>query len=378
MLAEMCSAMPTTGGLYYFVATLSKRSPDDTKYAPILTWLTGWFNVVGNVALVASIDWSLAQMIFAEVTLATDFKFVATFEQTLGLYYAILVVHGLIGSMPTRILAAVNNFYVLLNLVATVVVMICLYAIPHERNTGGYVFTYFENTSGWSSSGFAFILGMLDAMWTLCGYGAACNIAEECRDASKAGPRAIIMSVLSTVLAGWLLLLAAMFAMTDLQEALDSSLGMPMIQIMFQSCGKAATLGMWMLVILVQLFTGSSAVIATSRVIFAFSRDGALPLAKIWQQVNPKTQTPVNAVWLNVLCSALLGLLGFIDMAALNAVFNLASIGLYVAYGIPIFCRITLGRKHFKPGHFSLGKWAVPTGIIACAWICFIELSVLL
>ncbi|KAI9491946.1 amino acid transporter [Zychaea mexicana] len=377
MLAELCSSMPTTGGLYYFAASLSVKSDKELGWMPLIVWLTGWFNVIGNVALVASIDWSLTQMVFAWVTLATDFSFVPTFKHMLGLYFAFLVLHGIIGSLPTKILAAINNFYVLLNLVATVVVIVCLFVLPSERNSGSFVFTHFDNaTSGWND-GFSYILGMLDAMWTLCGYGAACNIAEECRDASRAGPRAIIMSVVSTVVAGWLILLAATFSVADINEALNSELGMPMIQIMYTSCGKQATLGLWMLVILVQLFTGSSAVIATSRVIFAFSRDGALPFSKLWDSVNSYTQTPVNAVWINVLGSALLGLLGFIDQAALDAVFNLASIGIYIAYGIPIFCRITIGRSKFKPGPFSLGKWSIPVGSIACAWICFIVVSFL-
>ncbi|KAI8146083.1 amino acid/metabolite permease [Fennellomyces sp. T-0311] len=377
MLGELCSSMPTTGGLYYFAAKMSMRSDTDMKFMPLVTWMTGWFNVVGNVALVASIDWSLTQMVFAWVTLATDFRFQPTFEQMLGLYFGFLILHGIIGSLPTKILAVINNFYVLLNLVATVIVIICLFAIPSERNTGSFVFTTWDNSySGWND-GFSYVLGMLNAMWTLCGYGAACNIAEECRDASRAGPRAIIMSVVSTVIAGWLILLAATFSVSDIDAALNSDLGMPMIAIMYTSCGKQATLGLWMLVILVQLFTGSSAVIATSRVIFAFARDGALPFAKLWDTVNSHTQTPVNAVWLNVLGSALLGLLGFIDQAALDAVFNLASIGIYIAYGIPIFCRITIGRNRFEPGPFNLGRWSTLVGSIACAWIGFIVVSFL-
>lgn len=319
-------------------------------------------------------------MIFAEVTLATDFQFVATFEQTLGLYFAILVFHGVIESLPTHFLASINNFYVLLNLVATIVVIICLFALPTQRNSASHVFTHFDTsmTSGWSNNGFAYILGMLDAMWTLCGYSAACNIAEECRDAARAGPRAIVTSVVSTVVAGWLILLAATFSVANIQDALNSELGMPMAQIMYTSSGKAAALGLWLLVILVQLFTGSSAVIGTSRAIFAFARDGALPWAKVWETINSYTQTPVNAVWLNVLCSALLGLLGFIDQAALNAVFNLASIGIYIAYGIPILCRITIGRHQFEPGPFNLGRWSLPVGYVACAWILFITVAFLL
>jgi amino acid transporter len=119
-------------------------------------------------------------------------------------------------------------------------------------------------------------------------------------------------------------------------------------------------------------------VVAASRVIFAFSRDNALPFSKLWKKVNTYTHTPINAVWMLVTCAAILGCLGFINISALDAVFNVASIGLYVSYTIPIFCRITIGRKNFVPGPFSLGKWSVPIGAVACLWVSFISVIFLL
>lgn len=123
---------------------------------------------------------------------------------------------------------------------------------------------------------------------------------------------------------------------------------------------------------------GSATVVAASRVIFAFSRDNALPFSRLWKKVSPYTHTPVNAVWMLVTCSAVLCCLGFIAISALNAVFNVASIGLYVSYTIPIFCRITIGRDNFVPGPFSLGKWSVPIGTVACLWVAFISIIFLL
>jgi amino acid transporter len=123
---------------------------------------------------------------------------------------------------------------------------------------------------------------------------------------------------------------------------------------------------------------GSATAVAASRVIFAFARDNALPFSKYWKTVNPYTHTPINAVWILVSCSAVLGCLGFINLSALDAVFNVASIGLYISYTIPIFCRITIGRKHFVPGPFSLGKWAIPIGTVACLWVAFISVIFLL
>ena len=47
-------------------------------------------------------------------------------------------------------------------------------------------------------------------------------------------------------------------------------------------------------------------------------------------------------------------------------------IGLYTSYAAPIFLRITTGRSRFIPGPFSLGRWAIPVGTIAVAWVAYI------
>ena len=54
-----------------------------------------------------------------------------------------------------------------------------------------------------------------------------------------------------------------------------------------------------------------------------------------------------------------------------------AVIGLYTSYVTPIFLRITSGRNKLQPGPFSLGKWYLPIGIIAVAWVSFITVLLL-
>ena len=48
-LAEFLSAYPTAGGQYHWVAVISWK-----PWVPILSWITGWINVSGWIALVAS------------------------------------------------------------------------------------------------------------------------------------------------------------------------------------------------------------------------------------------------------------------------------------------------------------------------------------
>ncbi|CAO3679257.1 unnamed protein product [Umbelopsis ramanniana] len=371
-MAELVSAWPSSGGLYFFAARLS-QDHNNGKWTPIVTWMTGWFNIIGNMALVASIDYTLSTMVVAEVAIATDFAYTPTFAHTYGIYAAILFLHGMMGSLPTRWLARVNKVYVYFNMASTVVVIVCLFVMAPQKNSAEWVFTHFDaDTVGWPA-GMAFMLGLIDVMWTLTGYDCAAHLSEECKNASTAAPRAIVQSVSSVAITGWVLILAIAFTVPSIDDALASATGMPMAQILYVNCGKPATLVLWLCVILVQFFTGSATVVAASRVIFAFARDNALPFSKYWKKINVFTHTPINAVWALISCSAALGCLGFINLSALNAVFNVASIGLYISYTIPIFCRITIGRKSFVPGPFSLGKWAVPLGTVACLWVTFIS-----
>ncbi|QRW25401.1 amino acid permease [Rhizoctonia solani] len=60
-LAEICSVFPTAGGVYYWSHMLA--SP---RYAPIASWTTGWFGLVGNWTVTASINFSLAQLILTQ------------------------------------------------------------------------------------------------------------------------------------------------------------------------------------------------------------------------------------------------------------------------------------------------------------------------
>ena len=94
---------------------------------------------------------------------------------------------------------------------------------------------------------------------------------------------------------------------------------------------------------------------ACSRQIFAFSRDGGLPLSRYLYRIHPLTHTPVYCVWFSCLVSLLLGLLAFAGPAAIGAIFSLVVTGQYVAYSIPIACRF-FGGQEWVPGPFSLGR----------------------
>jgi len=367
-MAEMASSMPTSAGLYYFSAKLAPP-----KYAPLASWITGWANVTGQVTLVCGIDFTCAQMITTAIAVNSDGKVIESNGATFGIFLALVFSHGIVCSAATRVLARLNLFYVFLNLGTTIAAIISLLVLSDGKRASTVdAFTLFENNSGWSNNGWAFMLAFTAPMWTLTGYDSAAHISEETANAAKAAPLAILVSVAFTAIMGWLLLISISFAIpSSVDNILASELPLTLGQVFLNVLGKRGMLAIWSMIIVVQYVTGAAQAVDASRVVFAFARDNALPGSRFWKKINPHTQTPVNAVWLVVSVAAICGVVGF-SGAALTSLAGASVIGLYTSYAAPIFLRITSGRSTFIPGPFSLGRWAVPVGTIAVAWVAYI------
>lgn len=127
---------------------------------------------------------------------------------------------------------------------------------------------------------------------------------------------------------------------------------------------------MFALNIISQFFVGQGCTITATRVVFAYSRDGAIPGSRYWSRVSPRTHTPVWATWGVIVVSALLNLLMFASPIAIGAVFSLGAIGQYTAFTLPVALKLFFdGRcKRFRPGPWNLGRFSTPLGIVAVAW----------
>lgn len=366
-MAELASSMPTSAGLYYFSAKLAPP-----RWSALASWVTGWANITGQITLVCSIDFTCAQMITTALAVGSNGAINLGDGPTFGILLAILFCHGIVCSAATSVVARLNLFYVVVNVGTTVAAIIALLVASGGNKVSTHdAFTLFENNTGWSNNGWAFLLAFTAPMWTLTGYDSAAHVSEETTNAAKAAPIAILTGVAGTAILGWLTLIAASFALASVPDLLTSTLALPMGQLFLDVLGKKGMLAIWSFIIVVQFVTGAAQGVDASRVVFAFARDNALPGSRYWKILNPHTQTPVNAVWLVMVCAGICGVLGF-STAALTSLAGSAVIGLYVSYAAPILLRITSGRDKLVPGPFSLGKWYLPIGIVAVAWVSFI------
>lgn len=368
-MAEVCSSYPTAGGLYYWAAKLAKNN------APEWAWFTGWFNFLGQVAVTAGIDFGLAQ--FLNAFLSLQFGFDSTPRHTVALFGIALVIHALLNVRGVRLVAILNNISVWWQVIGVAIVVLALSILPDHHQSAKFVFTHFTNNTGWTSTLYVCLLGLLLAQYTFTGFDASAHMTEETHNAAIAGPRGIVNSIIISLVAGWILLIGVTFAIQDYDGALASSTGVPPVQIFLDALGATGGKLLLLIVIGAQFFCGMSSVTANSRMVYAFSRDGALPGSAFWHHISTRTRTPTHAIWLCAGGAFLLGLPYLINPTAYGAVTSIAVIGLYIAYVIPVFLRLRLGSE-FVAGPWQLGRWSRLIGIIGVAWVAFITVLFML
>jgi amino acid transporter len=367
-MAEVCSSYPTAGGLYYWSAKLARRN------GPAWSWFTGWFNFLGQVAVTAGIDFGAALFIHAFLTLA--FNMSAARSITVLIYAIVLLVHGLLNQFGIRLVALLNDVSVWWHILGVLIIVGVLAFAPSHHQSASFVFGHFYNGTGLAWGTFYIVLiGLLLAQYTFTGYDASAHMTEETHKAATAGPRGIVMSILVSLVAGWVLLIGVTFAIQHYASA--SVAPVPAAQVIIDALGNNGAEFLLLIVIGAQLFCGMSSVTANSRMIYAFSRDGALPGSGVWHKVNKRTRTPTNAIWLAAGGALILGLPYLWNNAAYAAVTSIATIGLYIAYVTPTFLRLRLGES-FKRGPWHLGRWSYVVGWIAVTWVAIITILFML
>ena len=127
-----------------------------------------------------------------------------------------------------------------------------------------------------------------------------------------------------------------------------------------------------------QFYCGMSSVTANSRMIYAFSRDGAVPGHRLWHTVSKKRRVPVASAWFGAVGAFLISIPYLWNYTAYNAVVATAVVGLYIAYLTPVFLR-RINSKAFVPGPYKLNPTvSFVIGWIAIIWVVFICIVFLL
>ncbi|MER5459750.1 amino acid permease [Streptomyces sp. NPDC002668] len=356
-LAEVTSAYPTSGALYYMADRLGGR-----KWG----WYTGWLNLLGLLGAIAGIDYGCA--LFTGAFLNLQWGFHPTPGSTMIIFMCILLLHAVLNLFGVRLVSLLNSVSVWWHLGGVALIVGALAIVPSDHQSPEFVFTEFVNGTGWNSPVYVAAIGLLLAQYTFSGYDASAHLSEETSNASVSAARGIVRSIWVSWIAGFALLAGLTFAIQDYEGTLTSATGVPPAQILLDALGTGGATALLLVVIVAQLFCGNAEVAAASRMVFAFSRDNALPGSALWRKVSSRSQTPVPAVWLSVVFACLLALPSLYSTTAYGAVTAINVIGITPAYAIPIYLKLRAGDR-FEPGPWSLGRWSKPVGWVAVVWV---------
>jgi amino acid transporter len=380
-MAELTSRYPTAGGPYWWAHDLGGKG---------WSWMTGWFNIVGLVGIVASVGYGAA--IFLNATLGLygldvlginfgDGEHILS--ETWLLFFLILTLYTVVNIFADRFLALMNNVSVGWHVLGVAVVIGLLVFVPDDHQDFGFVFGERINNSGLhdgSTGNLGFWLlvlpiGFLLAMYTQTGYDASAHTAEETRGAAKAAAQGVWRSVFFSALIGWFVLLAFLFAADDVEAVND---GAGFVGTIFTSALDSWAAKMVLIIATVgQLFCGAAGLTSASRTWYAFSRDRGMPGWWLFRRIN-RDRVPFNAVIavaVAALVIAIPALFGKNDIPfAFFALTGICTVGLYLAYIIPVFLRLRKGDD-FEAGPWNLGRRYKLVNLLAIAFVVLVVYS---
>ncbi|MFD2615733.1 MULTISPECIES: amino acid permease [Terrilactibacillus] len=356
-MAELTSAIPTSGAIYHWASILG---------GPRWGWFTGWFNMIGQVTIVAGIDYGCAG--FASSLLFDQ----PTKTQMLIVYAVILASHAIINHMGIRLVSKLNSVSAIYHLIGVAVIIGALIYFGPSKNVSYLFDTSFSTaTNNATPYWFAFLVGLLQAQWTITGYDASAHTSEETTDPKVRAPWGVFLSVAISGIFGFILLALVTLSIKDPSAVAAGGTNAFFVVIEQSMGGTFGQIVLW-LVTIAMWFCGMSSLTSSSRMIFAFSRDKGLPLSKLWGKVSAKFRTPAYAIWLVASIAFLSGI--FDNVYAV--ITSLSVIGLYSSYAIPIILKLRAIYKgvwlESDNGPWSLGKWSVFVNVIACAWVAFL------
>ena len=379
-MSELVSAYPTAGGIYWWASKLG---------GPVWGWFTGWFNLIGLVAVTASVDYGCATFMNTTFGLFDFNLFQATAKDphnflrgTFVLFVIILALHALINILGSHLVARVNSVSVWWHVAGVAVILGILIFVPDKHASVDFVFTDRINNSGFSQSMYWFYvlpLGFLLTQYTITGFDSCAHISEETVGASDSAAKGVWRSIFYSAVFGWILLLAITFLAAG-SEQRDAAAG-GAIPLLNSALSVTAVKLVLIISTVGQFFCGTACLTSASRMCYAFSRDGAIPGSRIWSKVNA-SRVPANAVLFMATCAGILTIPAIFGTAAgipvaFFAVVSVAVIGLYIAYVIPIYLRWREGDR-WEAGPWTNGakyKWMNP---IAVVWVAIVTVVFIL
>ncbi|KAM0230756.1 hypothetical protein ACHAPO_009039 [Fusarium lateritium] len=349
-LGELAARWPTSAGPYYWSFQIA--SP---KYRTVLSFITGWTWLVGNWTITLSVNFGFASLLAGGISI-----FLPEYDwqpwKLVLIFYGLCVFTWVIVAFGNKFLPTVDTFCAAFT--AITIFIVCVYLSTEAKD-------------GRHSPSYTLVSTAIFVMFSAIGMITA--MAEECGDVTVKLPRAMSLCVPVGCIAGLFFIIPICATLPSLEILLEAPLGQVLPVIFYRVTGsKAGGMALVALVLIVTLFCSISITVAASRTTWAFARDRAIPLSRVWSKVDKRHGTPIMALTLTTIIEMLLGLIYLGSSSAFNAFIAVGVIGLAASYAIPIFLSMLTRRAGVNTAPWTFGnKFGWIINVLAVAWICF-------
>jgi amino acid transporter len=393
-MAELASAYPTAGGVYFWAYRLGGH-----RWA----WVTAWFNMVGQITITAGIDFAAALYIIGALNRIFAADLPTSTSAIIVAMVIIMIPQVLINIFGIRLTARLSDFSVYWHIGGVLIIASLLLIFGRHTQpvsflfqgtvstnlgalTGSFAagpFTFpsiMMNIPGmatlYASGGLAlaFVLGLLQAQWTYTGYDASAHVAEETVLARLNSAWGVFLSVAVSFVVGYFMLLVLTLHIPDIAATIDAANGPAVLYIVYENLDTVPAHVVAIIIGVAMWLCGLSSITSMSRMWFAFARDGGMPGYTLISQIHPKWRTPVWAI----LITCLLAVLLTVYAALYSVVVAISTTALYLAYALPIYLNVR--NKMHRQGEYttpqtapwSLGRWGIFLNWVAVLWVAFI------
>ena len=364
-MGQIASSFPTAGGLYHWASILGGRA---------WGWATAWFNLVGLICVVSSVDVLLYTVFFKDLLLGTVLGVdVSTFGYWHQFFFVAIVLasQALFNHYGIGLTTKLTDLSGYLILGLTVLLIISLFVFSPVALDFSRLFAI-KNFTGDAGGGvvpfqagslaFAFLLGLSYVCYTITGFDASAHTSEETHDAQVNVPKGMWQAVFWSWSVGLIMVAAFVLAMPSVEEG--AAAGWGAFNYMWAASRMPFALSLFLAVgiVIVNYLCALAGLTSTSRMMFAFARDGGLPASRTLSTVSTTYRTPTFAIW----TSAALALLSMVYAPYYLVLAIACAVFLYLSYAMPIAAGLLAEGKTWKEkGPFNLGAWSKPVAVIA-------------
>ena len=372
-MAEICSVYPSAGSVYTWTGLLCPNR----RWAPVLSYICAWFNMIGNVASDSSFAYGMCQVISASMQLVSNGESRLTTEAEVILSISVLIIWAVKNRLKLDQQGWFNNASAVYQFISTVFIALVIVVASPKLSDSQFVFTRFENRTGFKADGvfnisYICIMGVLMSLYGLSGYESGATLSEETANPEVSAPQGMVNAVVASVFTGLIFIIGLLYACQGSVDQVLAGLTDQAVVNIFSITFEGQTLMPQLLTVtlLLNIFLcGFSHMTVTTRITYALVRDGALPGSSWLNYLNPVTSNPDRVLSLVLLLDSALCLLPLLSTTAFTAITQITTIGYQISYAMPIALWLYNSGQGHRVGKWNIGRWSRASAAIALAWL---------